>query len=144
MLLVKLIVLFASIFIIGNQLFTAPVSALITVNNNKWISSTQVAFCSPKSSSILRSKIHDNISKGNSRSLKLYVSDSSKATDSSSSVSQSQSDPYLKHACKSCSFVYDEEKGFKKRYPPGKLGYFAYLFTPSSMILQIYVLLFGI
>lgn len=27
--------------------------------------------------------------------------------------------PYLKHLCPSCSFVYDEEKGFKKRYPAG-------------------------
>ena len=30
-----------------------------------------------------------------------------------------ENDPYLKHSCKSCSFVYDEEKGFKKRFPPG-------------------------
>lgn len=28
-------------------------------------------------------------------------------------------DPYLKHVCRSCQYVYDEEKGFKKRYPPG-------------------------
>lgn len=27
--------------------------------------------------------------------------------------------PYLKHQCPSCSYIYDEEKGFKKRYPPG-------------------------
>mmetsp|Transcript_32439 Transcript_32439/g.44298 ORF Transcript_32439/g.44298 Transcript_32439/m.44298 type:complete len:128 (-) Transcript_32439:77-460(-) len=30
-----------------------------------------------------------------------------------------KSDPFLKHSCKSCAFVYDEEKGFKKRFPPG-------------------------
>lgn len=27
--------------------------------------------------------------------------------------------PYLQHICPSCSYVYDEEKGFKKRHPPG-------------------------
>ena len=28
--------------------------------------------------------------------------------------------PYLQHVCPSCSYVYDESKGFKKRHPPGK------------------------
>jgi rubredoxin len=28
-------------------------------------------------------------------------------------------DPYQQHQCPSCSYIYDEEKGFKKRYPPG-------------------------
>jgi hypothetical protein len=28
-------------------------------------------------------------------------------------------EPYLQHVCPSCSFIYDEEKGFKKRNPPG-------------------------
>ena len=28
---------------------------------------------------------------------------------------------YSMYQCISCSYVYDEEKGFKKRYPPGKL-----------------------
>lgn len=28
-------------------------------------------------------------------------------------------EPYLKHACKSCAYIYDEEKGFKKRFPAG-------------------------
>lgn len=27
--------------------------------------------------------------------------------------------PFLKHVCVSCQYEYDEEKGFKKRYPPG-------------------------
>jgi rubredoxin len=31
----------------------------------------------------------------------------------------SDSNAYLKHVCVSCQYVYDEEKGFKKRYPPG-------------------------
>lgn len=31
----------------------------------------------------------------------------------------SEKNKYLKHQCKSCSYVYDEEKGFKKRFPPG-------------------------
>lgn len=26
---------------------------------------------------------------------------------------------FLKHVCVSCQYVYDEAKGFKKRYPPG-------------------------
>lgn len=28
-------------------------------------------------------------------------------------------EPYLQHVCPSCSYVYDESKGFKKRHPPG-------------------------
>lgn len=28
-------------------------------------------------------------------------------------------DEYKKWLCPSCNYVYDEEKGFKKRYPPG-------------------------
>lgn len=27
--------------------------------------------------------------------------------------------PYLQHLCPSCNYVYDENKGFKKRIPPG-------------------------
>ena len=29
-------------------------------------------------------------------------------------------EPYLQHVCPSCSYIYDESKGFKKRHPPGK------------------------
>jgi hypothetical protein len=29
-------------------------------------------------------------------------------------------EPYLQHICPSCSYVYDESKGFKKRHPPGE------------------------
>lgn len=29
---------------------------------------------------------------------------------------------FMKYECKSCSYVYEEEKGFKKRIPPGKLN----------------------
>ena len=28
-------------------------------------------------------------------------------------------EPFKKFICDSCSYVYDEEKGFKKRFPPG-------------------------
>lgn len=31
-------------------------------------------------------------------------------------------EPYLQHICPSCSYVYDESKGFKKRHPPGKMS----------------------
>lgn len=33
---------------------------------------------------------------------------------------ETKGEPYLQHICPSCSYVYDEEKGFKKRHPPGK------------------------
>lgn len=118
-----IIFMIASILIIDFQSMLTPVSALSF--KNKWISSTQqVALYRTRFPSILGSplypQMHD-VSKSNYRSVTLYVSDSSKAADSSTSVSQSPSDPYLKHSCKSCSYVYDEEKGFKKRYPPGKI-----------------------
>ena len=35
-------------------------------------------------------------------------------------VSASAKDGFLKHVCVSCQYIYDEAKGFKKRYPPGK------------------------
>jgi hypothetical protein len=34
-------------------------------------------------------------------------------------------EPYLQHVCPSCSYVYDESKGFKKRHPPGDENRFA-------------------
>ena len=43
----------------------------------------------------------------------------SKRDDTTVSSTLEISDPFIKHACKSCAFVYDEEKGFKKRFPPG-------------------------
>lgn len=33
---------------------------------------------------------------------------------------ESKGEPYLQHICPSCSYIYDEEKGFKKRHPPGE------------------------
>lgn len=33
--------------------------------------------------------------------------------------STSSDGAFQKHECTSCAYVYDEEKGFKKRYPPG-------------------------
>ena len=36
------------------------------------------------------------------------------------SKGEANDDPYLQHVCPSCSYIYDESKGFKKRHPPGK------------------------
>ena len=36
------------------------------------------------------------------------------------STGNNEDKPYLQHVCPSCSYVYDESKGFKKRHPPGK------------------------
>lgn len=35
---------------------------------------------------------------------------------------ESPDEPYLQHVCPSCSYVYDESKGFKKRHPPGDVN----------------------
>jgi hypothetical protein len=34
-------------------------------------------------------------------------------------MAEGDDEPYQKWVCPSCSYVYDEEKGFKKRYPAG-------------------------
>ena len=94
-------------------------SALTVHSKWIWPATQHVQFCSTTTSSVLGTKI-PNMSIKLRKLSKIYGSDSSKAADSSSPAPpQSPNDPYLKHACKSCSFVYDEEKGFKKRYPPG-------------------------
>jgi rubredoxin len=47
-------------------------------------------------------------------------------------------EPFKKFACRSCSYVYDEEKGFKKRYPPGMCVYVIQCtVTPLPPLLQI-------
>jgi hypothetical protein len=42
--------------------------------------------------------------------------DQSKEGDTKGNVGY---EPYLKHECPSCSYVYDEAVGFKKRFPAG-------------------------
>ena len=52
----------------------------------------------------------------NLNNVKLYAVDG----DSNSNIeTNDKNDKYKKWLCPSCSYVYDEEKGFKKRYPPG-------------------------
>ncbi|KAJ1434224.1 hypothetical protein B484DRAFT_394124 [Ochromonadaceae sp. CCMP2298] len=41
--------------------------------------------------------------------------------EASSSKTNEGGEPFKKFACRSCSYIYDEEKGFKKRYPPGTM-----------------------
>lgn len=116
LLLIQLALLIATILIIDIYLIVSPVSALTV--NSKWIKPTRqnTFFITVRS----LSKGHD-FSKSKSRPLiRLYGSDPASQSPSDP-ISQSPSDPYLKHSCKSCSYVYDEEKGFKKRYPPGIL-----------------------
>eukprot|EP01038_Epipyxis_sp_PR26KG_P008259 gene8259-11177_t len=48
----------------------------------------------------------------------LILQAESKNTDSTQKK-QDEKGPYLKYSCGSCAYVYDEEKGFKKRLPPG-------------------------
>lgn len=43
------------------------------------------------------------------------------STELHHSTGNSEDKPYLQHVCPSCSYVYDESKGFKKRHPPGKV-----------------------
>ena len=43
------------------------------------------------------------------------------STELHHSTGNNEDKPYLQHVCPSCSYVYDESKGFKKRHPPGKV-----------------------
>mmetsp|Transcript_30480 Transcript_30480/g.51492 ORF Transcript_30480/g.51492 Transcript_30480/m.51492 type:complete len:113 (-) Transcript_30480:215-553(-) len=47
----------------------------------------------------------------------LYA-ESGKSADTKGNKEEQMS-KFLKYECVSCSYIYDEEKGFKKRYPPG-------------------------
>jgi hypothetical protein len=47
------------------------------------------------------------------------------ATALQHSTGNNDDKPYLQHVCPSCSYVYDESKGFKKRHPPGKIYAFS-------------------
>lgn len=60
------------------------------------------------------------------------------------STGNNEDKPYLQHVCPSCSYVYDESKGFKKRHPPGRAlcnitgnSYFVQLIWSSSMIATV-------
>ena len=52
---------------------------------------------------------HYNLRKKNSNTILSHSKDD-----------ESKGEPYLQHICPSCSYIYDEEKGFKKRHPPGE------------------------
>jgi dolichol kinase len=56
--------------------------------------------------------------------IKIFAKNHRYIRESTSSLNSNKenhpgNEPYLQHVCPSCSFVYDEEKGFKKKYPPG-------------------------
>ena len=63
-----------------------------------------------KASNNLLSSAKLNANKNN---IKLHAADG----DSNTEIGD---DSYKKWLCPSCNYVYDEEKGFKKRYPAGK------------------------
>ena len=54
------------------------------------------------------------------------------ATALQHSTGNNDDKPYLQHVCPSCSYVYDESKGFKKRHPPGKIYAFSCRFCNKS------------
>ena len=67
-------------------------------------------------------KVRSSASLHNSRIEHLRISRSLQESSTAlfhSKDSANKDDPYLQHECPSCSYVFDEEKGFKKRIPPG-------------------------